>query len=252
MESILELLPSWLASLIDFILHIDVHLDNLVDQYGWQTYLILFTIIFWETGVVICPFLPGDSLLFAAGAIAAREGSALSPVLLIIIITSAAFLGDTLNYWVGHWIGPKALKRDGRFLKKKYLDKTQNFFEAYGAKTIVLARFVPIVRTFAPFVAGVGSMRYKRFISYNIFGGALWTLTFILAGYFFGGLPFVRDNFTMVILAIIVVSILPMVVEYIKAKNKAPSKASEPDQEKKFPPLKDEDSKESLGQDPSC
>jgi membrane-associated protein len=205
---------SWL---FDFIMHIDVHLEELVGKYGWQTYFILFIIVFWETGVVIWPFLPGDSLLFAAGAISNRESSPLSPVTLFFIISLAAFLGDTCNYWIGKFIGPKVLNRDGRFLKKKYLDKTQSFYDRYGASTIILARFVPVVRTFAPFVAGVGNMRYRRFLFYNLFGGMTWCLLFIGAGYFFGGLEIVRKNFTTVIMAIIVISILPMVIQYINA-----------------------------------
>ncbi|MDR0549638.1 MAG: DedA family protein [Deltaproteobacteria bacterium] len=216
----LDFLIQWIGNLINFILHIDVHLDNLVAQFGWRVYLILFAIVFWETGVVICPFLPGDSLLFAAGAVAAREGSPLNPGTLLIVIIVAAFLGDTFNYWIGRLIGPKALNRDGRFLKRKYLDKTQSFYEKYGATTIVIARFVPIVRTFAPFVAGVGTMKYTRFLTFNLVGGVAWALTFIWAGYFFGALPVVRRNFTMVIMAIIALSVLPMVVEYIKAKSR--------------------------------
>ncbi|MDR1608125.1 MAG: DedA family protein [Deltaproteobacteria bacterium] len=203
-----------IGSLISFIMHIDIHLDGLVERFGWQTYLILFIIVFWETGVVICPFLPGDSLLFAAGAIAARENSPLDPFTLLALIIAAAFLGDTFNYWIGRILGPKALNRDGRFLKRKYLDKTREFYEKYGASTIIIARFVPIVRTFAPFVAGVGTMRYPRFLFFNFIGGAGWALTFIWAGYFFGGLPVVRKNFTMVIMAIIVLSVLPMVIEW--------------------------------------
>jgi membrane-associated protein len=206
--------------LIDFILHIDVHLDSLVASYGWQTYLILFLIVFWETGVVICPFLPGDSLLFAAGAISARTDSPLSLPVLYLVIVTAAFLGDTVNYWVGRYIGPKALNRDGKFLKRKYLDKTRNFYDKYGAKTIILARFVPIVRTFAPFVAGVGQMVYPKFLAYNLIGGVAWTGIFVTAGHLFGAMPLVRKNFTMVIMAIIVLSVLPMVVEYLKARAK--------------------------------
>ncbi|MDR2422132.1 MAG: DedA family protein [Deltaproteobacteria bacterium] len=216
----LDFLIQGIGSLINFILHIDVHLDNLVAQYGWRVYLILFAIVFWETGVVVCPFLPGDSLLFAAGAIAARDGSPLSPGALLAVIILAAFLGDTFNYWIGRIIGPKALNRDGRFLKRKYLDKTRDFYEKYGASTIIIARFVPIVRTFAPFVAGVGAMRYPRFLTFNVVGGAAWALIFITAGYFFGGLAMVRKNFTMVIMAIIVLSVLPMVVEYVKARRR--------------------------------
>ncbi|MDR2405228.1 MAG: DedA family protein [Deltaproteobacteria bacterium] len=222
MENDPGLLSQGILALIDFILHIDEHLDNLVDQYGWQTQLILFLIVFWETGVVICPFLPGDSLLFAAGAIAARDSSPLNIGLLLVLIATAAFLGDTLNYWVGRYLGPKVLNRDGRFLKKKYLDKTRDFYDKYGAKTIVLARFVPIVRTFAPFVAGVGSMRYRKFLFYNLTGGILWSVLLTGAGYLFGGLPLVKDNFTMVILAIIFISILPMIVEYVKMRKSPP------------------------------
>jgi membrane-associated protein len=211
-------LSQGIGGLISFILHIDVHLDQLVAQYGWQTYLILFAIVFWETGVVVCPFLPGDSLLFAAGAIAAREGSPLHPGTLLAVIVTAAFLGDTFNYWIGRLIGPKALKKDGRFLKRKYLDKTRTFYEKYGISTIIIARFVPIVRTFAPFVAGVGSMKYPRFLAFNLIGGAAWALLFIGAGFFFGALPLVRKNFTLVIMAIIVLSVVPMAVEYLKMR----------------------------------
>ncbi|MDR0355643.1 MAG: DedA family protein [Deltaproteobacteria bacterium] len=213
--------------LIDFILHIDVHLDALVSKYGWQTYLILFVIVFWETGVVIFPFLPGDSLLFAAGAIAHRAESPLSLGTLFLVIASAAFLGDTFNYWIGRFLGPKVLNRDGRFLKRKYLDATRDFYERHGVITIVLARFVPIVRTFAPFVAGVGQMFYPRFMIFNLLGGVLWSAIFLSAGYLFGGLPFVRKNFTMVIMAIIVLSVMPMVVEYFKnVRGKAKKAAS--------------------------
>jgi membrane-associated protein len=215
-----------LGSLIDFVLHIDVHLDALVSRYGWQTYLILFAIVFWETGVVVCPFLPGDSLLFAAGAIAARAQSPLSPVFLFLALAAAAFLGDTVNYWVGRFLGPRALSRDGRILKRKYLDKTRDFYDKYGVTTIILARFVPIVRTFAPFVAGVGKMVYPRFMFYNLMGGMAWTAIFIAAGYFFGALPVVRKNFTMVILAIIVLSVLPMAVEYLKARRRSSREAA--------------------------
>jgi membrane-associated protein len=218
MEQFLAALPGGLGGLADFILHIDTHLDALVTRYGWQAYLILFGIVFWETGVVIMPFLPGDSLLFAAGAIAGREAAPLSPWLLLLVIGSAAFLGDTVNYWIGRWLGPKALDRDGRFLKRKYLDRTRSFYDRHGAKTIVLARFVPIVRTFAPFVAGVGAMRYRRFLFYNLTGGLCWTVLFVGAGYFFGSLPLVRRNFTLVILAIVVLSVLPRVVEFFRAR----------------------------------
>lgn len=208
----------FIISIIDFILHIDVHLAELVTAYGWQTYLILFVIVFWETGAVIWPFLPGDSLLFAAGSISALPGAPLDPVHLFFLLSCAAILGDTVNYWIGKFIGPRAFKKDGRFLKKKYMDKTQSFYEKYGTRTIIIARFVPIVRTFAPFVAGIGQMHYRRFIIYNIVGGALWNFLFIGAGYFFGNLDVVKNNFSLVILAIIVLSCLPIAIEFIKAK----------------------------------
>jgi membrane-associated protein len=227
METLSSLLDLFFK-LIDFILHIDVHLNALVAEYGWQTYLILFLIVFWETGVVICPFLPGDSLLFAAGAISRQEASPLSPLTLFLVIASAAFLGDTVNYWVGRFIGPKALRRDGRFLKRKYLDKTRTFFDRYGISTIILARFVPIVRTFAPFVAGVGQMVYPRFMLFNLVGGVAWSALFLTAGYFFGALPAVKDNFTLVILAIVVISVLPMVVEYLKISRDKAAAAGAP------------------------
>ncbi|MDR3204894.1 MAG: DedA family protein [Deltaproteobacteria bacterium] len=228
---ILDFLFTPIFTLFDFILHIDVHLDQIVDHYGWLTYFVLFTIVFWETGVVICPFLPGDSLLFAAGALSSRIGSPLSPWLLFIVIVTAAFLGDTFNYWIGRKIGPKVLNKDGRFLKKKYLDKTRAFYDRHGVSTIILARFVPIVRTFAPFVAGVGQMKYPRFMLFNLVGGFSWSLIFISAGYFFGSLPMVRKNFTLVILAIVVLSVMPMVLEYLKhlkTKNRPLAKANPP------------------------
>ncbi|MDR1921566.1 MAG: DedA family protein [Candidatus Adiutrix sp.] len=209
------------ASVFDFIIHIDAHLSQIVARYGWQTYLILFIIIFWETGVVIWPFLPGDSLLFAAGSIAALDDSPLNPAALFFLLAAAAILGDTVNYWLGHFIGPKAFKSDGRFIKKKHLDKTQAFYEKYGARTIIIARFAPIVRTFAPFVAGIGKMHYRRFIGYNVIGAVLWIFLFIGAGYFFGNLAVVKENFSLVILAIIVLSCLPIALEYIKAKTAA-------------------------------
>ena len=208
----------YITALIDFILHIDVHLTEIVADYGWQTYLILFIIVFWETGVVIWPFLPGDSLLFAAGSIAALPGSPLDPFVLFFLLSTAAILGDTVNYWIGHFVGPKAFSKDGRFLKKKYLDKTQSFYEKYGARTIIIARFVPIIRTFAPFVAGIGKMHYRRFILYNVVGAVLWNCVFISAGYKFGNLTVVKNNFSLVILVIIALSCLPMVIEYIRIK----------------------------------
>jgi membrane-associated protein len=203
---------------LDFLLHLDLHLTDLVSRYGWQTHLILFIVIFWETGVVIWPFLPGDSLLFAAGSIAALPQSPLHLGLLFLLLSSAAILGDTANYWIGRWFGPKVFHRNGRFLKKKYLDQTQAFYDQYGAQTIVIARFVPIVRTFAPFVAGIGRMHYRRFIFFNVAGGILWNLLLLGAGYLFGGLEVVKNNFSLVILVIIFLSCLPMAVEFLKFK----------------------------------
>jgi membrane-associated protein len=203
---------------IDLFLHLDKHLAEITQTYGVWTYALLFLIIFLETGVVITPFLPGDSLLFAAGALAANDNSGLNVVLLFILLTVAAIIGDTVNYWIGHAIGPRAFQGDIPFLKKEYLDRTHQFYEKYGGKTIVLARFIPIIRTFAPFVAGIGSMSYGKFITYNVFGGILWTTIFIFLGYFFGNLPFVEENFSLVIIAIIIISILPPVFEFIQSR----------------------------------
>ncbi len=199
--------------LIDLFLHLDEHLNLIIAQYGTWSYLILFLVIFMETGFVVTPFLPGDSLLFAAGAFAAT--GAFNVVLLFLLLFGAAVLGDTVNYWIGHYIGPRAFEMNTRFLKREYLIRTQEFYERHGGKTIFLARFIPIIRTFAPFVAGVGTMSYGRFIAYNIFGGFVWTAGFIFGGYFFGNIPFVSENFTLVILAIIFVSVLPMGVEML-------------------------------------
>lgn len=201
---------------IDFILHLDQHLNEIIQNYGIWTYGILFLIIFMETGFVVTPFLPGDSLLFAAGTFAAL--GSLNVWLLWGLLFVAAVLGDTVNYWIGHAIGPRAFEQDIRFLKKEYLERTQRFYEKHGGKTIVLARFVPIVRTFAPFVAGVGTMHYRRFIAYNLLGGLLWTGMFIWLGYFFGNIPFIRKNFELVIVGIILVSVVPMVIEYVRSK----------------------------------
>jgi membrane-associated protein len=199
---------------IDFILHLDQYLSDMIQNYGAWTYVILFLIIFLETGFVIMPFLPGDSLLFAAGAFSAL--GSLNIWLLWIIVFVAAVLGDTVNYWIGNKIGPRAFDQDIRFLKREYLEKAQQFYETHGGKTIILARFVPIVRTFAPFVAGVGTMNYGRFITYNIVGAFLWTSIFIFLGYFFGNIPFVQNNFELAILGIILISIVPMVIEYTR------------------------------------
>ena len=179
-----------ISQLVDFVLHLDVHLNEIIQNFGIWTYLILFLIIFLETGVVITPFLPGDSLLFAAGSFAAL--GSLNVWVLFITLTFAAILGDTINYWIGHFIGPKAFGGNIRFLKKEYLDRTHDFYEKHGGKTIILARFIPIIRTFAPFVAGIGAMNYSRFIVYNVVGAILWVALFTFGGYFFGNLPFVK------------------------------------------------------------
>lgn len=205
-----------LKKLIDIVLHVDDHLKELVPEYGVWIYAILFLIIFAETGLVVTPFLPGDSLLFAIGALAGADVLNLPTIL--VLLSVAAILGDTVNYWAGHLIGPKVFKYDSRFLNKKYLDKTHDFYERYGGKTIIIARFVPIVRTFAPFVAGVGSMTYTRFMAYNVFGGIFWVFSMTLAGYFFGNLPIVQENFSLVILAIIFLSILPGIIEYFRER----------------------------------
>jgi membrane-associated protein len=189
-------------------------------MYGGLTYAILFLVIFAETGLVFTPFLPGDSLLFAAGALASL--GSLNVHFIFILLFIAAVLGDTANYWIGHFIGPKLIANEKvRFLKKEHLDKTHQFFEKYGGKTIIIARFVPIVRTFAPFVAGIGSMTYGKFIAYNIIGGFLWTAMFIYSGYFFGNIPFIKNNFSIVVLTIIFISVLPGVYEFVKHKIEA-------------------------------
>jgi membrane-associated protein len=209
-----------ILSIIDFIIHIDKHLVAIVDQYKLWSYAILFLIVFCETGLVVTPFLPGDSLLFAAGAVASK--GAIDPNFLALILFIAAVVGDAVNYSVGRYIGPKVFeKKDSRIFKQEYLKRTQRFFDKYGSKTIVFARFVPIVRTFAPFLAGVGSMSYSKFGFYNVFGAALWVGTFVYAGFFFGSQPFVEKNFKVVILAIIVLSFLPAVIEVLKARREA-------------------------------
>jgi membrane-associated protein len=203
---------------IDLLLHLDKHLNTVIQNYGIWTYLLLFVIIFLETGLVVTPFLPGDSLLFAAGAFAA-VGS-LNVGWLFLLLWAAAVLGDTVNYWIGHAIGPRAFHGNHRFFKKEHLERTHRFYEKHGGKTIVLARFIPIIRTFAPFVAGIGQMTYARFIYYNIFGGLLWTALFIFGGYYFGNLPVVKHNFTLVILVIIFISLLPPLIEFIQSQRK--------------------------------
>jgi membrane-associated protein len=207
-------------SIIDFVLHIDQHLVGIVNDYKSWTYLILFLIIFAETGLVVTPILPGDSLLFAAGAIVANPDSGLNILILCGLLMIAAVLGDMVNYHVGRFIGVKAFSGKYKLLKVEYLVKTQHFYEKHGGKTIIYARFIPIIRTFAPFVAGIGTMSYGKFASFNVVGGIGWVGSFLLLGYFFGGLPVIKDNFTLVIFGIIFVSILPPIIEFFRAKIK--------------------------------
>ncbi|HEY0967693.1 MAG TPA: DedA family protein [Opitutaceae bacterium] len=200
--------------LIDFILHIDQHLAEIIAQYGTGTYAVLFLIIFVETGLVVMPFLPGDSLLFAAGAFSAKPETGLNVHLMAVLLFIAAVIGDTLNYFIGAKVGPAVFKReDSIFLRRKHLDRAHAFFEKYGGRAIILARFVPIVRTFIPFIAGVGHMNYRRFLAYNVIGGFIWIYFFTYAGWAFGNQPFIQKNFKLVILAIIILSVLPMVFE---------------------------------------
>ena len=207
------------SQLINFILHIDDHLGEIIVDYGVWAYGVLFAIIFAETGFVFTPFLPGDSLLFASGAFASL--GSFNIFILLLILWFAAFLGDTVNYWIGRVFGQKIIDNP-RFplINQKHIDKTQEFYKKYGGKTIFLARFVPIVRTFAPFVAGVGRMEYKKFLVFNVAGGLAWVFGFTLLGYFFGNIPFVKENFSFVVLAIIFISVLPIFIEIIKAKRK--------------------------------
>ncbi len=211
-----------LHGLVDLFVHLDDHLSAIMQQYGTWTYAILFAIIFCETGLVVTPFLPGDSLLFATGALAA--GGPLNIGLLFVLLVVAAIAGDTVNYWIGSFIGPKAFQSRSRFLKREYLERTHAFYEKHGGKTIILARFIPIIRTFAPFVAGIGKMTYSHFLSYNVVGGIVWIALFLFAGYFFGNLPAVKHNFSLVILGIIIVSVLPGVYEFLKHRKESKSK----------------------------
>jgi membrane-associated protein len=210
-----------LRQFVDLFLHLDTHLADVISSYGVWTYAILFLIVFLETGVVVTPFLPGDSLLFAAGTFAAL--GALDVRILFVLLTLAAIMGDTLNYTIGNFIGPRAFTGQYRLLKREHLERTQAFYDRHGGKTIILARFVPIVRTFAPFVAGVGTMHYGRFISYNVVGAITWVALFTFGGYFFGNIPAVRANFTLVILAIVGLSVLPMVFEFLRARRARPA-----------------------------
>ena len=219
-----------LERLIDLFVNLDSHLLEITRQYGTWTYAILFTVIFAETGLVVTPFLPGDSLLFALGSLAAI--GALDLPTLLVLMSIAAITGDTVNYWIGARVGPKVFSQEkSRFFKKEYLDRTHAFFEKYGGKTIIIARFVPIIRTFAPFVAGIGKMTYLKFLTYNVVGGLLWVGGLTLSGFFFGHLPFVRDHFSVIIVAIIIISMLPGVIEFLRHRRqpRRPAEASEAD-----------------------
>jgi membrane-associated protein len=206
-----------MTELLNVILHLDVHLVEWMNMFGPWIYVILFLIVFAETGLVVTPFLPGDSLLFALGALTVVENG-LSIWVLLISLTLAGIIGDTVNYHIGKYVGPKVFENNNRFFKKKYLDQTYEFYAHWGAFTIVAARFAPIVRTFAPFVAGIGKMQYRKFIVYNVFGAVVWVFTFILAGHFFGNLPVVKKNFHIVIFGVIFVSLLPMLIPWIKSR----------------------------------
>ena len=211
-----------IQTFIDFFLHLDVHLLEAIATYGAWTNALLFGIIFMETGFVVTPFLPGDSILFAAGTFAALGSLNIS--VLFVLLFVAAVAGDTVNYWIGDKIGRKAFEKNYRFLNKEHLIKTEKFYEKHGGKTIIIARFMPIIRTFAPFVAGVGTMDYKRFISFKVVGGFLWVSLFLFGGFFFGNIPLVRDNFETVIFAIILISVVPMIIEYVRNKPKKAKK----------------------------
>jgi membrane-associated protein len=208
-----------LTSILDLFLHLDDHLGTIIEQFGAFTYVILFFIIFGETGLVVAPFLPGDSLLFVSGTLAGAD--LLNIWVVYLSLLAAAIAGDTVNYWIGHAIGPKVFsKQNSRIFKKEYLEKTREFYEKYGGKTIILARFFPIIRTFAPFVAGVGKMHYQTFLLYNVVGGFLWVTFFTFAGYFFGGLAFIQHNFHYAVVGIIFISLIPMIAEFINYKRK--------------------------------
>jgi membrane-associated protein len=211
----------FIKSIIDFILHIDHHLVEIVSDYKTWTYLILFLIIFAETGLVVTPFLPGDSLLFAAGAIIAKPDTGLNVFFMFMLLCAAAILGDLVNYHIGKYIGPRAFSGKYKLLKVDYLNKTQAFYNKHGGKTIIYARFIPIIRTFAPFVAGVGTMSYTKFASFNVIGGIAWVGSFLFLGYFFGAIPVIKNNFTYVIFGIIFVSILPPIIEVIRSRTKS-------------------------------
>ena len=214
-------MTEFLRTAVDFVLHIDTHLNAIIAAYGTGTYLLLFLIIFCETGLVVTPFLPGDSLLFAAGTFAAR--GSLDPSLLIVLLAIAAIAGDNSNYWIGRYLGPRVFERDTKWINRKHLERAHAFYEKHGGKTILLARFMPIIRTFAPFVAGIGRMEYRRFLLFSVSGGLLWISSMTLAGYFFGNLPFVAENFSMVVYAIIAISLMPAIIEGVRAWRAKPA-----------------------------
>ena len=217
-----------IKTLIDFILHIDTHLQYWVNDYQSWTYFILFMIIFCETGLVVTPFLPGDSLLFAAGTIAAMDGHPLNVLFLIPLLIISAFTGDNTNYFIGRLLGQTVYEKNYRLIRREYLDKTHKFYEKHGGKTLIIARFMPIIRTFAPFVAGVGTMKYFRFLTFSAAGNLLWVTSFTFAGYFFGNIPMIKKNFTIAIFGIILISLLPMIIAFIRnmTSNKTKSKSS--------------------------
>lgn len=215
-----------IRGIIDFILHVDEHLGEIIRTYGFWTYVILFAIIFCETGLVVTPFLPGDSLLFAAGALAALYPETLNVVVLALLLMVAAIIGDSVNYALGTFLGTRAFEKYPRIFRAEYLERTQHFYEKYGGKTIILARFVPIVRTFAPFIAGVGGMDYAKFITYNVAGGILWVSIFVFGGFLLGNIPIIQHNFEIVTILIILISVVPMVVEFIQSR-RAPSTTSQ-------------------------
>jgi membrane-associated protein len=215
----------YLSQALDAFLHLDAHLNQLAASWGIWTYAILWLIIFCETGLVVTPFLPGDSLLFAVGALASGDESVLNIAILVPMLSFAAVLGDAVNYSLGHYLGPKVFKYEkSRLFNKEHLLRTQRFYDKYGSKMIVLARFVPIVRTFAPFVAGIGDMKYPKFAAYNLFGGILWVTAFLLAGYWLGSSPIVKERFHIIIVAILIISVMPMVFEYFMARRQAKKK----------------------------
>jgi membrane-associated protein len=214
-----------IRQIVDFALHLDKHLSVIIQQYGIWTYAILFLVIFIETGFVVMPFLPGDSLLFAAGTFAAIGSFKVG--WLILALSAAAILGDTVNYWIGHYIGPKVFGREkARFFKKEHLDRTHAFYEKHGGKTIIIARFVPIIRSFAPFVAGIGRMSYGRFLAFNVVGGIGWVVLLVGAGYFFGTIPFIKKNFSLAVMVIILISTVPILTEYLRHRKSKSTKPS--------------------------